>query len=274
MQCIPPRGNVSSVGWDVALGGDQCECCVPRDEELPAADRTRRPLAASQDYLRVVPSRPKEHMDRRQTRRATFYRPATLLAGACLAAAAALAESTGTDSGRSEQAMLCRKPSVRSGRSICMATERPMTKSPLAPARAALATAREALPAYSSKFLRKDFTQHQHFALLSLRVYLRADYRGLEAMLRVRGDLRDALGPEKVPDHSTMQKAAERLLVKGGSTPSSAGPWPMRGHASWSRPSPARPSTRRASRPGMSAATSPGAPSDPASGVGGVPGPS
>ena len=51
-------------------------------------------------------------------------------------------------------------------------------------------------------------------------------------MLRDWGDLRDALGLEKVPDHSTMQKAAERLLVKGGPRPSSAGPWPMRGRAS------------------------------------------
>lgn len=62
-----------------------------------------------------------------------------------------------------------------------MATERPMTESPLALARAALAAAREALPAYSSKFSRKDFTRHQHFALPALREFLRADSRGLEA---------------------------------------------------------------------------------------------
>ena len=95
-----------------------------------------------------------------------------------------------------------------------------MTKSPLAVARSALDTARGALPAYSSKFSRHDYTQHQHFALLALRESLRTDYRGLEAMLRDWRDLRDALGLKKVPDHSTMQKAAERLLVKGGSMPS------------------------------------------------------
>jgi hypothetical protein len=106
-----------------------------------------------------------------------------------------------------------------------------MTKSPLALARTALATAQAALPAYSSKFSRKDFTQHQHFALLALREFLRTDYRGLEAMLGDWAELRDALGLEKVPDHSTMQKAAERLLVKGGSMPSSARPSPRRGHA-------------------------------------------
>jgi hypothetical protein len=106
-----------------------------------------------------------------------------------------------------------------------------MTKSPLALARAALAVAREALPAYSSRFSRKDFTQHQHFALLSLREFLRTDYRGLEAMLRDWADLRDALGLTKVPDHSTMQKAAGRLLEKRGSMPSSARPLPRRGRA-------------------------------------------
>jgi hypothetical protein len=112
-----------------------------------------------------------------------------------------------------------------------MKTERPMTKSPLALARTALATAREALPAYSSKFSRHDFTQHQLFALLALREFLRTDYRGLEAMLRDWGDLRDALGLAKVPDHSTLQKAAGRLLVKGGSMSSLGGPSPRRGNA-------------------------------------------
>ena len=106
-----------------------------------------------------------------------------------------------------------------------------MTKSPLKLARMALSVAQESIPAYSSKFSRKDFTQHQHFAMLALREFLRTDYRGLEAMLRDWGDLRDAWGLAKVPDHSTMQKAAERLLVKGGSMPSSAGPSPRRGTA-------------------------------------------
>jgi hypothetical protein len=106
-----------------------------------------------------------------------------------------------------------------------------MTKSSLAVARTALGTAREALPAYSSKFSRHDFTQHQHFAPLALREFLKVDYRGLEQILREWAELRDALGLKKVPDHSTMQKSAERLLVKGGATPSSARPSPRRGHA-------------------------------------------
>lgn len=95
-----------------------------------------------------------------------------------------------------------------------------MTKSPLAVARTALDAAGETLPASSSKFSRHDYTQHQHFALLALREFLRTDYRGLEAMLREWAELRDTLGLTKVPDHSTMQEAAERLLVKGGAMPS------------------------------------------------------
>ena len=112
-----------------------------------------------------------------------------------------------------------------------MPTERPMTKSPLALARTALATAQAALPAYSSKFSRKDFTQHQHFALMALREFPRVDYRGLEQILKEWAELREVLGLTKVPDHSTIQKAAERLLEKGGQTPSCGGRCAARGHA-------------------------------------------
>ena len=106
-----------------------------------------------------------------------------------------------------------------------------MTKSPLAVARTALDVAREAVPAYSSKFSRHDFTQHQHFALLALREFLKTDYRGLEQILKDWAELRDTLGLTKVPDHSTIQKAAERLLEKGGSMPSWRRPSARRGHA-------------------------------------------
>jgi hypothetical protein len=107
-----------------------------------------------------------------------------------------------------------------------MKTKRLMTKSPLQLARTALATARQALPAYSSKFARRDYTQHQLFALLVLREFLRQDYRGLEQLLREWSDLRQALGLTKVPDHSTLQKAAQRLLEKKGSMPCSGRPSP------------------------------------------------
>ena len=106
-----------------------------------------------------------------------------------------------------------------------------MTKSALAVARTALSVARESIPAYSSKFSRKDFTQHQHFALMALREFLKTDYRGLEQFLKDWAELREVLALEKVPDHSTLQKAAERLLEKGGPTPSCGGPCAAPGRA-------------------------------------------
>ncbi len=99
-----------------------------------------------------------------------------------------------------------------------------MTKSALAVARQALA-ARAALPVYSSKFSKRTYTQHQLVAALAVRQFLRTDYRGVEQHLRDWSDLRAVLGlGENVPDHSTLQKAAERLLEKKGPTPSSPRP--------------------------------------------------
>ena len=45
-----------------------------------------------------------------------------------------------------------------------MTTDYPMTKPPRAVAREALRPAKGALPAYSPRYSRKDFTQHQLFA--------------------------------------------------------------------------------------------------------------
>jgi hypothetical protein len=96
-----------------------------------------------------------------------------------------------------------------------------MTKSALAVARQALSAARAALPAYSSPFSKRTYTQHQLFALLAVRQFLRTDYRGLEQHLRDWSDLRAAVGlKDHVPDHSTLQKAADRLLKKSRPTPS------------------------------------------------------
>ena len=96
-----------------------------------------------------------------------------------------------------------------------------MTKSALRLAETALAVAREALPPYSTKFDRKVYTQHQLFAILVLREFLKQDYRGMEQLLKDWSDLRQVLQLTKVPDHSTLQKAAQRLLEKRGSMPSS-----------------------------------------------------
>ena len=99
-----------------------------------------------------------------------------------------------------------------------------MTKSPRAVAREALRLAQEALPAYSSRFSRKDFTQHQLFAVLALKTFLKTDYRGVVAFLRDFAELRDELGLAKVPDHSTLCYAEQRLLKKGRSCASSCVP--------------------------------------------------
>jgi hypothetical protein len=95
-----------------------------------------------------------------------------------------------------------------------------MTKSPRAVAREALRLAQEALPAYS----RKDFTQHQLFALLALKTFFKTDYRGLAQRLEDFSDLRADLGLSQVPHYSTLCKAAQRLLKKGSSSCSSSRP--------------------------------------------------
>ena len=99
-----------------------------------------------------------------------------------------------------------------------------MTKSPRAVAREALRLAQESLPAYSSKFSRKDYTQHQLFALLALKTFFKTDYRGLAQMLGDFAELRQDLGLTEAPHYSTLCYAAQRLLKKGSSSSSSSAP--------------------------------------------------
>jgi hypothetical protein len=105
-----------------------------------------------------------------------------------------------------------------------MKTEHPMTKSPRAVAKEALRLARDSLPAYSSKYSRKDFTQHQLFAVLALKTFLKTDYRGVVAVLDDFAEIRTDLGLAKVPDPSTLCYAQKRLLKKGSQSSSSAAP--------------------------------------------------
>ena len=95
-----------------------------------------------------------------------------------------------------------------------------MTKSPRAVAREALRLAQARLPAYSSKFSRKDFTQHQLFACLALKTFFKTDYRGVARLLADFAELREELGLAKVPHYSTLCYAAGRL--KKGSSPCSS----------------------------------------------------
>jgi hypothetical protein len=105
-----------------------------------------------------------------------------------------------------------------------MKPEHPTTKSPRAVAREALRLAREALPAYSSPYSRKDFTQHQLFAALALKTFLKTDYRGVVQVLADFAELRDDLGLTKVPNYSTLCYAEQRLLKRGTSSSSSCAP--------------------------------------------------
>ena len=105
-----------------------------------------------------------------------------------------------------------------------MKTTFPMTKSPRAVAQEALRLAQETLPAYSAVRSRKDFTQHQLFAILALKTFFKTDYRGIAQLLTDFADLRNDLGLEKVPHYSTLCYAAGRLLKKGRPSPSSCAP--------------------------------------------------
>jgi len=106
-----------------------------------------------------------------------------------------------------------------------------MTRSPVALARMALRVARDALPAYSCKYSRRDFTQHQLFAVLVLKQFLKTDYRGIVQVLADWSDLRRLLGLTKLPHYSTLKYAHDRLLKKGLFSSSSRPFSELPGHA-------------------------------------------
>jgi hypothetical protein len=87
------------------------------------------------------------------------------------------------------------------------------SKSPRKVALEALAVAEQTLPMYGHRFSPHKFTQHQLFALLVLKTHQRQDYRGIVALLHEMPQLVEALGLSAVPHYTTLQKAAERLLV-------------------------------------------------------------
>jgi hypothetical protein len=86
------------------------------------------------------------------------------------------------------------------------------TKSPRKVLLVAHAVAVEALAAYSHLFSPRKFTQHQLFAVLVLKEFMRCDYRKVAALLDDCPDLCEAIGLKKVPHFTTIQKASKRLL--------------------------------------------------------------
>ncbi len=87
------------------------------------------------------------------------------------------------------------------------------SKSPRAVVLAALATAQRALPEYAHRYSPKKFTQHQLFACLVLKQFLKTDYRGLAVHLADNPSLIAELGLKQVPHFTTFQKASRRLLL-------------------------------------------------------------
>jgi len=75
-----------------------------------------------------------------------------------------------------------------------------------------LEVAKQSFPAYSHRCSPKKFTQHQLFACLVLKNFLKADYRGVTGQLQDGPSLQKILGLKYVPHYTTLQKAACRLL--------------------------------------------------------------
>ena len=74
--------------------------------------------------------------------------------------------------------------------------------------------AQKVVPAYSSKFSKKTFTQDQHVALLCIKVKIRQKLRETEDMLINMPHICESIGLTQVPDFTTLCKAMKRLKNK------------------------------------------------------------
>jgi hypothetical protein len=88
-----------------------------------------------------------------------------------------------------------------------------LTKSAVRVARRALAAGEARLRRYSHKYSPKLYTQPQLFACLVLKVFLKTDYRGVTILLEEWSNVTEALGLDRVPHWTTLQKAGRRLLT-------------------------------------------------------------
>ena len=86
------------------------------------------------------------------------------------------------------------------------------TKSPKRILLVAHAVAAESLDAYSNMYSPQKFTQHQLFAMLVFKEFMRCDYRKVVELMNETAEYRDAIGLEEVPHFTTIQKASGRLL--------------------------------------------------------------
>ena len=76
---------------------------------------------------------------------------------------------------------------------------------------AVLEIAKKSMPEYSSKFSRKDFTLHQHCAMLCLKVKTKQKFRESVDLLSEMTEICKLLGIEKVPHFTTLDKAFLRM---------------------------------------------------------------
>jgi len=74
--------------------------------------------------------------------------------------------------------------------------------------------AKDALPKYTSRFSRHDFTLPQLFACLVVREHQRKSYRGVEALLRDAPHWDRAIGMRHVPDHNTLCRAFHIIITQ------------------------------------------------------------
>lgn len=80
--------------------------------------------------------------------------------------------------------------------------------------RTAYPLACQALPKYSSKFSRRDFTLPQLYACLTVKEMQRRSYRSAEALLRDSDSWLRDVGLTRAPDHNTLHRAARFLLSR------------------------------------------------------------
>ena len=80
-------------------------------------------------------------------------------------------------------------------------------------ANAAHRVGKDALPQYAHRFAPKTFTRPQLFACLVLKRFFKADYRGIEAILKDMPAICDDLGLKKVPHFTTLQQAEASLMA-------------------------------------------------------------
>jgi hypothetical protein len=73
--------------------------------------------------------------------------------------------------------------------------------------------AKQGIKPFTHRYSPKKFTQHQLFAVLVLKNFLRTDYRGVVKHLHDCPDLTAAIELKSVPHFTTLQKASRRLLA-------------------------------------------------------------